>query len=224
MRLVRTACQAGAHPKARPVANDSASAQPSSRRSGVKFSVIGSCTFAGIAAPSSSAVQNVSRTASVPAVSASSVLSVSSWRTTRQRPAPMARRMAISRRLTVALARNRLATLPQAMSQTSPDAQSASVAIRRTCGRWFSCLACSSATTSSLGGFTRRVCVAVGRNRRQLRRRGFGGDVRLQSAKHSEVARLRPGPQSSLPVLASRNGTLITTARIRIFAELAPAS
>jgi hypothetical protein len=86
--------------------------------------------------------------------SASRVLSVSSCRTTRQRPAPMVRRIAISRRLTVALARNRLATLPQAMSQTSPDAQSASIAIRRTCGRLFLCRACSSATTSSLGGFT----------------------------------------------------------------------
>ena len=112
MRLVRTACQAGAHPKARPVANDSASAQPSSRRSGVKFRVIGSWTFSGIVAARTAAVQNVSSTATVPAVSASSVLSVSSWRTTRQRPAPIARRMAISRRLTVALARNRLATLP----------------------------------------------------------------------------------------------------------------
>ena len=80
------------------------------------------------------------------------MLSVSSWRTTRQRPAPIARRMAISRRLTVALARNRLATLPTAMSHTSADAQSASVAILRTCGRWFSCLASSSATTSILGG------------------------------------------------------------------------
>ena len=65
-RSVRTACQAGASPKTRPVASDSASPQPSTRRSGVKSSVMGSCTLAGIAAPSRRAVQNVSATASLP--------------------------------------------------------------------------------------------------------------------------------------------------------------
>ena len=60
----------------------------------------------------------------MPPMADSSTLSVSSWRTMRPRPAPMAERMAISRERPVARASSRLATLAQAISSTQPTAPS----------------------------------------------------------------------------------------------------
>ena len=128
-RSVRTACQAGASPKTRPVASDSASPQPSTRRSGVKSSVMGSWTLAGIAAPEQigrpECQRDGQRSRDEPQRRAFG------QQLPHHSPASrtQGRRIAISRRRAVALARNRLATLPHAMSQTSPDAHSASVEI-----------------------------------------------------------------------------------------------
>ena len=58
------------------------------------------------------------------AVSASTVLSVSSWRTMRPRPAPSAVRTAISRPRAAPRASSRFATLPHAIRSTSPTAPS----------------------------------------------------------------------------------------------------
>jgi hypothetical protein len=51
-------------------------------------------------------------------------LSTSSWRITRPREAPIARRSAVSRRLAKARARHRFATFKQASSSTRPVAAS----------------------------------------------------------------------------------------------------
>jgi hypothetical protein len=59
-----------------------------------------------------------------PPMADSSTLSVSSWTMMRPRPAPMAERMAISRRRPVARTSSRLATLAQAISRTRPTAPS----------------------------------------------------------------------------------------------------
>ena len=56
-----------------------------------------------------------------PPHSASTTLSVSSWRTIRPRPAPSAVRTAISRARAAPRASSRFATLPHAISSTRPD-------------------------------------------------------------------------------------------------------
>ena len=60
----------------------------------------------------------------IPPASDSSTLSVSSCRMRRPRPAPIAARIAISRRRPVARTSSRLATLAQAMSSTKLTAPS----------------------------------------------------------------------------------------------------
>ena len=62
----------------------------------------------------------------------STTLSVSSWRTIRARPAPIAARTEISRLRAVARASSRLATLAQAMSSTKVTAPIAVRVTRRT--------------------------------------------------------------------------------------------
>ena len=58
----------------------------------------------------------------IPPISASTRLSVSSWRTSRPRVAPSDNRMPISFRRAADLASSRLATFAQAMSSTRPTA------------------------------------------------------------------------------------------------------
>jgi hypothetical protein len=78
----------------------------------------------GQTASSACSPQEASTSPRAPAVRASSALSVRSWRTRRPRPAPSARRIAISRRRAVARVRRRFAALAQAMSSTSATAPS----------------------------------------------------------------------------------------------------
>ena len=66
-----------------------------------------------------------------PPKSASSVLSVSSWRTSRPRPAPSAARIASSRLRRSMRDSIRLATLAQAISSTQPTAPSSTSSVGR---------------------------------------------------------------------------------------------
>jgi len=72
------------------------------------------------------------RSPSVPPIAAITTLSVSSWRTMRARPAPRARRIAISRCRTDDRASRRLATLAHAMRSTQPTAASSVSSAGRT--------------------------------------------------------------------------------------------
>ena len=87
---------------------------------------------AGIAATSKSMPHIASNSPAAPPRVESSRLSVSNWRTTRQRLAPRAVRMAISLRRTVARASIRFATLAQAINSTKATAASSTSRAGRT--------------------------------------------------------------------------------------------
>ncbi len=94
----------------------------------------------GLSATTERTPQYASSRPSTPPASASSRLSVSSWRTSRSRLAPSAVRTAISFERAAARASNRLATLAQAMSSTNPTAPSSTSSAGRTSptARWAS--------------------------------------------------------------------------------------
>ena len=114
---------AGSSPNARAVAIDVANVTLTTRQSGL--------TSMPVTAPPrmrnvSSAVlpQYASASPSTPPTEANSRLSVSSWRISRPRPAPMDRRIAISRPRLIARARSRLAMFAHAMASSSPTISS----------------------------------------------------------------------------------------------------
>ena len=117
----RAARQAGAIPNKRGVASDRRSVKSSTRLSGATSS--GRVAWPADTITRSNLLDQVAsampRTA--PSI-ASRKLSVSNWRITRNRPAPMDMRTAISRCRLVARARRRLAMLVQAINKTSPTA------------------------------------------------------------------------------------------------------
>ena len=78
-------------------------------------------TSCGLQAMTAATNARASSSPAAAAHSASTTLSVSSWRTMRPRPAPSAVRTAISRARAAPRASSRLATLPQAISSTSAD-------------------------------------------------------------------------------------------------------
>ena len=131
-RSMRADCHAGAVPNTRPVRSDRPSAQPSTRRSGLKSRLMPGIWPSGSARLSACDVQKVSTVAIPPPTSAIRPLSVSSCRATRHRPAPSDSRMASSRLRAFARVSSRLATLPHATSQTRIDPPSARSEISRT--------------------------------------------------------------------------------------------
>ena len=98
----------------------------------------------GLSCTSASTPQTATSRPSAPPTAASSTLSVSSCRTRRARPAPSARRIAISRWRTDERASSRFATFAQAISSTQPTAASSVSSAGRT-----------SPTRSSCSGMTR---------------------------------------------------------------------
>ena len=100
--------------------------------------------LAGLSCTSASTPHTATSSPSAPPTAASSTLSVSSCRTRRARPAPSARRIAISRCRTDERASSRFATFAQAMSSTQPTAASSVSSAGRT-----------SPTRSSCSGITR---------------------------------------------------------------------
>ena len=119
-QIVAHSRTAGATPKSSPVTTESPSAKASAR----PFTAISSSRgwSPGSSACSARTPHTASPSPSAPPASASSTLSVSSWRTSRRREAPSAARIATSRSRVATRASIRLATLAQAISRTSPTA------------------------------------------------------------------------------------------------------
>ena len=117
----RAAVSAGASPNTSPAATDTSAAASSACRSTASDAKPGmtSRSSAGTVAAVAATPHCASSTPSPPPTSASSTLSVSSWRTMRPLLAPSARRIAISRRRAVAFASRRLATLAHAIRSTN---------------------------------------------------------------------------------------------------------
>ena len=101
--------------------------------------------------------------------SASTTLSVSSWRTSRIRPAPTAARTTISRPRAEARASSRLATLAQAISSTKATAPSSTNSVCRVSPTTASC---SGTTAMPLSALLTGYCCASAR--------GDGGHLRLR--------------------------------------------
>jgi hypothetical protein len=119
---------AGSNPKRIAVKLVTAAVNPSTRWSSpmssatVAFAVERNCT-------SSRLPHHANSTPSAPPSPASSRLSVSNWRTRRDRPAPIARRTDSSRCRAAARASSRLATLAHAISSTSPTTAESSQSV-----------------------------------------------------------------------------------------------
>ena len=112
---------AGAKPNRMPVTVEMPKVNASTQPSILIISVRG--TFpAGAKASRAGTPQNASKSPATPPASESTVLSVSNWRTSRQRPAPNALRTAISCPRPAARTKNRLATLAHAISSTNDTA------------------------------------------------------------------------------------------------------
>ena len=110
---------AGSKPKTRPVKTETPSVKPRSRRSGSPDSTLRACSE-GKSAIKPEPVQVARTIPRRPPPSASTRLSTRSWRTTRNRLAPSATRIATSRWRLAPRARIRLATLAHAISSTRP--------------------------------------------------------------------------------------------------------
>lgn len=121
----RVARSAGATPNNEHVSTARPAVKPRTRASGCKLTNSGltprliSATAARPSMPASQAPSSAPPTAT-------SRLSVRSWRITRPRDAPKAKRTLISRSRALARASSRLARLAQAISSTSPVAPSSS--------------------------------------------------------------------------------------------------
>ena len=117
---VRPARIAGARPKSRALAPAIANVTRSARASSSISSGVGtSRPDDGENARSRAMPPAAKKAPAAPPASARTRLSVSSIRTSRQRPAPMARRTPISRVRALARPSVRLATLPQAMHRST---------------------------------------------------------------------------------------------------------
>ena len=112
----RVVCNAGARPKMTPLKSASNTAIITTRKSGCGSSESGT-GVAGKSEIKTSPSQYASTIPPIPPIEASKRLSVSNWRITRPRPAPSARRIAISRCRVVARASSRFATLAHAISK-----------------------------------------------------------------------------------------------------------
>ncbi len=106
-------------PKSMAVTSDKSAVNPATRRSGA-LEMARDSWSPGITLTSNAPSQAESSKPVPPPRSASIMLSVSVWRTRRARPAPSARRIAISFCRPVARASSRLATFAHAMRSTRP--------------------------------------------------------------------------------------------------------
>ncbi len=116
----RVACSAGAKPKSRPSRRVIPPVKASTAPSMPMASILG--RLIGLEATSALIARYAMPSPAAPPTAESNTLSVSSCRASRQRPAPIAVRIAISRCRAVARASSRLARLAQAISSTKPTA------------------------------------------------------------------------------------------------------
>ena len=128
----RSARQAGAMPKPTAMRTVVIAAKTRMRQSTVGVSAIGSVV--GTRRATSGVAVKARSTPSAPPSSASSRLSVRSWRSRRSRPAPSAVRTASSCRRTSARASSRLARFVHAMSRTHKAAPKSAFNSRRAWG------------------------------------------------------------------------------------------
>jgi hypothetical protein len=108
--------QAGAMPKRIPTLSESRSANENTRQSSGASMVRG--MLAGLRLSNKGIDQRVSKIPAAPPATESNTLSVSIWRTMRNRVAPSELRIASSRRRVMARAKRRLAALAQAITNT----------------------------------------------------------------------------------------------------------
>ena len=134
LRSAREACIAGTNPKRMPVPSASSRVKPITVQSSVTAAPSGPMRgmLPGFTASNARTPSAPITSPKTPPSIESSTLSVSSWRTMRLRPAPMAERMAISRARPVARASSRLATFAQAISSTQPTAPNRTKSAART--------------------------------------------------------------------------------------------
>ena len=129
-RSVTETWSAGASPNTTPVTSESPRVKASTQPSTPMFSMRGRPP--GTAASTARVPSQAMASPAMPPARDSTTLSVSSWRTTRARAAPSARRMAISFWRRVKRARSRFATFVQAMRSTKPTAPSRTRRVGRT--------------------------------------------------------------------------------------------
>ena len=134
LRSGREVCSAGMRPNRRPVSSATRmvnartrQSMPTSEPSAPTRGRLAVLTLSRARIPTTPATEPTAAPARE-----SSTLSVSSCRTMRARPAPMATRMAISRRRPMARASSRLATLAQAISSTRLTAPTSTSSEERT--------------------------------------------------------------------------------------------
>ena len=136
-RSTRETCHAGARPNTRLAASEMPRAKASADASTVTSSRRG--RSGGASATSVVTPTRAISAPAIPATTASTTLSVRSWRTSRARPAPTAARTTISRPRAEARASSRLATLAQAMSRTKATAPSRTKSVCRVSPTMASC-------------------------------------------------------------------------------------
>ena len=117
----RVACSAGARPKTAPATIDTPSEKSSTRQSTSISSASGK-SIGGFSASNTLMIQSANNKPTAPPTNESKILSVRSCRIRRSRFAPIAKRIAISLRRSVARASIRPARLVQVTSSTSPTA------------------------------------------------------------------------------------------------------
>ena len=117
-------------PKSTPTSTAAAAQNVTTRASKATATDAGS-TPAGMTAGAAARIAAPTPAPMIPPIAARTRLSVSSWRTTRPRPAPRAERIASSRPRAVARASSRLATLAQQMSSTKPTTPRNSIEVMR---------------------------------------------------------------------------------------------
>ena len=139
-RSVREACSAGIRPNRMPVPSDTPTVNSSTRQSRPTTPPFSPTRGRSAVFTASSAFMPTTPSTSpqAPPIADSSTLSVSSCTMMRPRPAPMAERMAISRRRPVARTSSRLATLARRSAgrdRPRPPARRAWCGRRRPCAR-----------------------------------------------------------------------------------------
>ena len=145
LRSTRDAWSAGNRPKTTPVTSDTAMVNATTRQSAVtpEPSAPMRGMLPGFTASSARMPVTPRASPSVPPTADNITFSVSSWRTIRPRPAPIAARMAISRFLAVARTSSRFATLAHAISSTKLTAPTSTKSEVRTLRTRRSCISCT---------------------------------------------------------------------------------
>ena len=194
-RSMRVARHAGARPNTSAVASAVAAVKVSTRASSGRSSTTVLCPN-GRSATRRPRPHHANATPSAAPASPSTSDSVSSWRTTRHRPAPSARRSATSLRRAEPRASSRFATLAQAASSTRLTSPMRTSNDRRYCRRVsFSPWAPGSATSSGASGIEVGARSVVGPARQPSRAASWN------TGSSAAAAWTRVAPGASRPMM-----------------------